>query len=131
MEELAATPFPFSMQLDETSDASQCSQFLVFDRYKNTDAIKEEFLFCEPLLDTTKAIDILEMVNSFFARQNFNWKKNLGILCTDGAPAMLGNTSGFAALVQREASHVTVLYIGMHWRQRLCHQFGKKSCLLA
>ncbi|XP_042228922.1 protein ZBED8-like [Homarus americanus] len=83
MEELAATPFPFSMQLDETTDVSQCSQLLVFVRYMHADAIKEEFLFCEPLLETTKAIDILEMVNSFFAKQNFDWKKNLGTLCTD------------------------------------------------
>lgn len=30
MEELAATPFPFSMQLDESTDISQCSLLLVF-----------------------------------------------------------------------------------------------------
>ena len=46
------------------------------------------------LLETTKAIDILELVNSFFAKQNFDWKKNLVTLCTDGALAMLGNMSG-------------------------------------
>ena len=50
MEELAATPFPFGMQLDERTDISQCSQLLVFVRCVHADAIKEEFLFCEPLL---------------------------------------------------------------------------------
>ncbi|XP_042227387.1 protein ZBED8-like [Homarus americanus] len=114
MEELAATPFPFSMQLDETTDVSQCSQLLVFVRYMHADAIKEEFLFCESRLETTKAIDILEMVNSFFAKQNFDWKKNLGTLCTDGAPAMLGNTSGFAALVKKEAPQVIVTHCFLH-----------------
>jgi len=89
MEELAAMPFPFSMQLDESTDISQCSQLLVFIRYVHADAIKEEFLFCEPLLETTKAIDILEMLKNLFAKQNFDWKKNLGTLCTDGAPAMV------------------------------------------
>ncbi|XP_042208670.1 protein ZBED8-like [Homarus americanus] len=114
IEELATTPFPFSMQLDETTDVSQCSQLLVFVRYMHADAIKEEFLFCEPLLETTKASDILEMVNSFFAKQNFDWKKNLGTLCTDGAPAMLGNTSGFAALVKKEAPQVIVTHCFLH-----------------
>ncbi|XP_042217594.1 protein ZBED8-like, partial [Homarus americanus] len=70
-----------------------------------------------------QAIDILEMVNSFFAKQNFDWKKNLCTLCTDGEPAMLGNTSGFAALVKKEAPQVIVFYIGMHWRQSLSQQF--------
>jgi len=51
------------------------------------------------LSETTKAADILQMVNNFFAKQDFfNWKKNIGrnigSLCTDGAPAMLGKTSG-------------------------------------
>ncbi|XP_042210866.1 protein ZBED8-like [Homarus americanus] len=114
MEELAATPFPFSMQLDETTDVSECSQLLVFVRYMHADAFKEEFLFCEPLLETTKASDILEMVNSFFAKQNFDWKKNLCTLCTDGAPAMLGNTSGLAALVKKEAPQVIVTHCFLH-----------------
>lgn len=114
MEELAATPFPFSMQLDEATDVSQCSQLLAFVRYVHADAIKEEFLFCEPLLETTKAIDILEMVKSFFDKQAFDWKKNLGSLCTDGAPAMLGNTSGLAALVKKEAPHVIVTHCFLH-----------------
>ncbi|XP_042228588.1 protein ZBED8-like [Homarus americanus] len=103
-----------NMQLDETTDVSQCSQLLVFVCYMHADAIKEEFLFCEPLLESTKAIDILEMVNSFFAKQNFDWKKNLGTLCTNGAPAMLGTTSGFAALVKKEAPQVIVTHCFLH-----------------
>jgi hypothetical protein len=59
------------MQLDETSDISQCSQLLVFVRYVHTDAIKQEFLFCESLLETVKAVDVLEMVESYFSKQNF------------------------------------------------------------
>jgi hypothetical protein len=38
----------------------------------------------------------------FFAKQYFDWKGKLHTLCTDGAPAVLGNTSGFAALVKKE-----------------------------
>jgi hypothetical protein len=55
IEELAASPFPFSMQLNETTDISQCSQELVFVRYMHDDAMKEKFLFCESILESTKA----------------------------------------------------------------------------
>ncbi|GFT06573.1 protein ZBED8 [Nephila pilipes] len=96
--ELKASPFPFSMQLDETTDISNCSQLLVFVRYVSADTIKEEFLFCEPLLQTTKAVDVLAILNVFFSKHDFDWKQKLHSLCTDGAPAMLGNKSGFAHL---------------------------------
>jgi hypothetical protein len=43
------------MQLDGTTDISQGSQLLVFVRYVHADAIKEEFLSCKPLLETTNA----------------------------------------------------------------------------
>jgi hypothetical protein len=40
-EELGALLFCFSMQLDETTDISQCSLLLVFVRYVHPDAVKE------------------------------------------------------------------------------------------
>ncbi|VVC43271.1 Hypothetical protein CINCED_3A015786 [Cinara cedri] len=51
--ELNSTPFPFSMQLDENIDISQCSQLLVFVRYMCSGTSKDEFLFCQPLLEST------------------------------------------------------------------------------
>ena len=71
MEELKTTPFPFSLQLDESSDISNCCQLLVFIRYVHADTIKEEFLFCESLPHYAKAPDVLEMLNNLFANQNF------------------------------------------------------------
>lgn len=114
MEELKVTPFPFSMQLDESSDISNCCQLLVFVRYVCGDAIKEEFLFCESLLQHAKATDVFEMLENFFAKQNFEWKKKIGSLCTDGAPAMLGQKSGFAALLRKEAPQVIVTHCFLH-----------------
>jgi hypothetical protein len=58
IEEMAVSPFSFSMQLDETTDTSQCSQLLVFVRYVHAYAMREEFLFCEPLLETARALTI-------------------------------------------------------------------------
>jgi len=60
MEELKASPFPFSVQLDESTDVSQCAQLLAYVRYMHADAIKE-FLFCKPLSETTKAADMLQL----------------------------------------------------------------------
>lgn len=68
IEELATSPFPFSMQLDEATNTSQSSQLFVCVRYMHADAIKEEFLFREFYLETTKVVDISEMANSFFVK---------------------------------------------------------------
>lgn len=73
--ELDSTQFPFSMQLDESTDISQCSQLLVFVRYIHSGSSKEEFLFCQPLLKTTKAIDVFEMIINFFSKHKINYKK--------------------------------------------------------
>lgn len=113
--ELKASPHPYSMQLDETTDVAQCSQLLVFVRYVHSGSIKEEFLFCRPLLTTTKAQDVLAIINDFFAQHDFDeWKKKLGSICTDGAPAMLGNKSGLTSLIKAEAPQVTVTHCILH-----------------
>ena len=67
MEELASFPFPFRLQLD----VSYCSQLVCYVRYVYGNAIREEFLFCEPLLETAKASDALEKVNNFFCLAKF------------------------------------------------------------
>ena len=60
----------------------------------HADAIKKEFLFCEPLSETTKAADVLQMVNNFFAKQDFNWKRNIDSWYTDEALAIVGKPQG-------------------------------------
>ena len=42
----------------------------------------------------------------------------LGSICTDGAPAMLGNRSGFAAMLKKEISELKVTHCLLH-RQAL------------
>jgi hypothetical protein len=58
------------MQLDETTDISKCRQHLVFIHCDDPDSIKE-FLFYDLLFKTTKTVDVLEKVKSFFSEQNF------------------------------------------------------------
>ena len=110
------------MQLDESLDITNCCQLLVFVRYVHADTIKEEFLFCESLPQHAKATDVLKMLNNFSANQNFELKKKIGSLCTEGAPAMLGKTSGFAALVKKEASQVNVTHCFLH-----CYALASKT----
>jgi len=112
--ELDSTPFPFSMQLDESTDISQCSQLLVFVRYIYSGTSKEEFLFCQPLLKTTRAIDVFEMITNFFSKHKLNYKKKLGSLCTDGAPSMLGKSSGFTALIKKEIPDIIITHCFLH-----------------
>jgi zinc finger BED domain-containing protein 5/7/8/9 len=111
--ELDSTLFPFSMQLDESTDISQCSQLLVFVRYIYSGTSKE-FLFCQPLLKTTRAIDVFEMITNFFSKHKLNYKKKLGSLCTDGAPSMLGKSSGFTALIKKEIPDIIITHCFLH-----------------
>jgi hypothetical protein len=90
---------------------------LGFERYATEMCIKEEFLFCELLLATTKAADMFQLIDEFFSKNGLNWKTKLGFICTDGAPSMLGKKSGFGALVQVEAPQVVVI------------QFSTPSCI--
>ncbi|KAF2356531.1 Ribonuclease H-like domain [Trinorchestia longiramus] len=77
--------------------------------------IKEEFFFCRPLITNTKAQDFIIVMKDFFKAQDFaDWSKNIGSICTDGAPAMLGNKSGVAALVKVEAPHAIVTHCILH-----------------
>ena len=63
--DVKASPIKVSLQLDK-SDVSLCSQLLVFVRYVKEKKVVEEFLFCEPLKTTTKAMDVFNIVKEFF-----------------------------------------------------------------
>ena len=108
IENIKASPV-FGIQLDESVDCANLSQLMVFVRYIRNKIIGEDFLFCRPLETTTKASNVLRLVEDFFTEENLNWAK-LGRVCTDGAPAKLGVRSGFLALVKQKNPNV----IGMH-----------------
>lgn len=61
--------FPLNLQQDVTTDAFQCSQFLVFIHFIYS--IKEEVLFCKSIWEISWAIHIFKIMNSFVAKQNF------------------------------------------------------------
>ena len=99
--------------MGESTDVSLCSQLLVFVQYSKEKKVVEEFLFCEPLKATTKAMDVFNIVKEFFLNHEMSLDM-IGSLCTDGAPAMLRNKSGFASLVKKEIPHITVTHCMLH-----------------
>ena len=114
IEEIKDTPFClFSLQLDESTDVEDCAQLMAFARYVRDGHLKEEFLFCKSLETTTKALDVFEKVQVFFEMHGIQWG-NLCVVCTDGAPSMLGSRSGFQKLVRDKSPTVTGTHCMIH-----------------
>ena len=76
-------------------------QLLVYVRYVADERINEEFLFCQPLETTSKAVDVFQMLIDFFDKTELSWNKLVGV-CTDGALAMIGANSGLISLVKQK-----------------------------
>ena len=91
----------FALQLDESTDISNLSQLLVYVRYVADERINEEFLFCQPLETTSKAVDVFQMLIDFFDKTELSWSKLVGV-CPGGAPAMIGANSGLISLVKEK-----------------------------
>ena len=118
-----------SMQIDESTDVSNHSQLLVFVRYAHEKNIKEEFLFCERLETTTKAVDVFKLIQSFLDRHELGWDL-IGSICTDGAPAMIGKKNLDLLLWSRRKLHMcsphTVFDIAKLWHPKHCQRNLKK-----
>jgi hypothetical protein len=55
-------------------------------------SVKEELLFCKPLLGSTTSNDILKKSDQFMKVHGIEWKKKCVRVCSDGARAKTGNT---------------------------------------
>ncbi|KAI6653898.1 Zinc finger protein [Oopsacas minuta] len=89
----------FPIQLDESTDVSNCAQLLVFARYIKDGEFKEEFLFCHCSETATKGEDVFQQVFDYFERMGLFWK-NVSGCTTDAVLGMLGINSGFRAWVE-------------------------------
>ena len=103
----------FGIQLDESVDIANLTQFMVLVRDIHSQVIKEDLLFCRPLETSTKAADVLKLMEDFFEEEELDWNK-LDSVCTDGAPAVLGARSGFLELVKRKNSNVVGTHCFIH-----------------
>ena len=92
---------------------SNCAYLLVYCQYVHAGEWKEEFLKCESLETTTKAVNVLEKMDHFFQQNNISWNY-VGSICTDSAPSMLGAKSGFTTLVKKRAPHIISIHCTLH-----------------
>ncbi|XP_076372851.1 protein FAM200C-like [Tachypleus tridentatus] len=84
--DIKASPVKISLQVDESTDS---------------------------LKTTAQAIDVLNKIQEFLSRNELHLDK-IGSICTDGAPAMLGNRSGFAALMRKEVPNLKITHCFLH-----------------
>lgn len=99
----------FSIQIGESVDVQNNAQLIIFIRYRGLDNFCEEFLFCEPLTITTTGLNIFKKVDEFFQKNNLTWSNYVGI-CSDGAPAIVGNHIGFCKRVKEINSMVVIIH---------------------
>ena len=103
----------FALQLDESTDISNLSQLLFHVRYVADEMFNGEFLFCQPLETTSKAVDVFQMLIDFFDKPELSWSKLVEV-CTDGAPAMIGANSGLIFLVKQNNPAIQETHCMIH-----------------
>ncbi|XP_013775849.1 protein ZBED8-like [Limulus polyphemus] len=92
---------------------TKVNQLIALVRYVKNEEVLEHILFCEPLKTTTKDQNVFALIKEFFLKDGLDMNI-VGSICTDGAPAMLGNQSRFAALIKREIPEVRVTHYLLH-----------------
>ena len=66
----------FSIQVEST-DVQFCSKILDFVRFVHNEDLKKEFLFCQPLEQSTKGEDVMQKLTEFFESEDLDWQSLL------------------------------------------------------
>ena len=88
----------FSLACDESTDASDTAQLLVFLRGVDDEMNITELLDLQSLKGQTRGVDLFDSVCSAVDDFKLPWSKVSGI-ATDGAPAMAGEHRGLSKLI--------------------------------
>ena len=107
IEEVKKSPY-FAIQLDESTDVSNCAILLCFVRYKGKTDFKKELLCYIDLPGRTTGSEIFRLLNTYFSEKDINWANCVGV-CTDGAASMTGYRSGVVAKI-KEVVHKEMLF---------------------
>ncbi|XP_068209307.1 zinc finger BED domain-containing protein 5-like [Palaemon carinicauda] len=113
-----SSKYGFAIQLDKSTDVTNCSQLLVYVRFTQSNAAKTELLLSHNLSSTTTGKDIFNVLDNFFKQNELDWGNLVGCT-TDGAPSMLGRKSCFQAHVKAVAPNATAVHCFIH-RFALC-----------
>ncbi|GBO12332.1 hypothetical protein AVEN_32946-1 [Araneus ventricosus] len=82
-------------------------------RYPYLDSFHEDLLLCMPLPTTTTGTEIFKLLDEFFA-ENSILRDNCIDVCTDGAKAMTGKTSGAIAKIKEKAKGCSSSHCILH-----------------
>ena len=63
--------------------------------------------------ERTRDKDVFDLVNAFLRENSKAWNK-VGLVCTDGAPAMIEHQSDFIAPIKQVAPHIVSNYCTIH-----------------
>ena len=107
----------FALQFDESTDVSDCAQFVVFVRFEADEIIMEEILFCKALPANTSGQCLYDMILESTCDYDIDWKKCIAI-CSDGAKAMTGKNSGLVAKLKSIMPNISWTHYFLH-RQAL------------
>lgn len=103
----------FSLQMDESTDISNCAQFITFVRYDTNNGIQEDILFCSPLETNTTGKCLFDSFVKRTSKYVIDWGKCIAI-CTDGAKAMTGHQSGLVVRLQEIMPNATWRHCFLH-----------------
>ena len=103
------------MQLDEATDNSRDGHLICYVRFVDFSEqnLAEELFLCKPIQLECRRIDLFNIIDFFFSKNNLDWKKCTSI-CTDGAKAMSDSCCGLRSLIQERALMAT-------WMQCMIH----------
>lgn len=120
---LKAAP-QMSICIDESVDITDIPQLVVFVRFLDGKAFREELLALIPLPGRTTGEDIFNAVKSFFEQHGIPLNR-ISSLVTDGAPSMVGKEKGFTARL-REINPNLLSYHCIIHNSVLCSKLNPK-----
>lgn len=92
----------FSIQLDESTDVSNCATLLVYIRYPWEKDFMEDLLCCLNIPAGTTGEDIFRVLDDYMVKSGLDWGNCAGVT-SDGAANMTGRKSGVVARIKEAA----------------------------
>ena len=115
----------FAIQLDESTNLSNCANLVCFAWYENERSIMEKFLCCLKLPGRTTSSEIFWSLHKYGQEQGLAWEKCIGV-CTDGAANMIGCHSGVTLKIREVANKDLLITHCVLHRKNL----SSENCLL-
>ncbi|KAM6176971.1 protein FAM200B-like [Erethizon dorsatum] len=116
----------YSMCLDESTDINNHVSLAVILRYAVGDIMREELVKLVSLPGRTQGIDIYNAVMEAFLSQDIRPEKVVSVT-SDGAPCMVGATSGFIQFFVKETKHPVIQFHCIIHQEALCARESSKK----